>query len=41
MQEGGDGIEYFPIKAAEVADGKWTLLWSEDLKDIQEEGTEL
>lgn len=32
---------YFPIKAAEVADGKWTLLWSEDLKDIQEEGTEL
>lgn len=29
---------YFPIAAAEVADGKWTVIWSSDLKTIQEEG---
>ena len=28
---------YFPIKAAEVADGKWSILWSSDLKEINEE----
>lgn len=34
----GNVSNFFPVKAEEVAAGKWTITWSKDLETVETEG---